>query len=275
MWVDGDGRLYVVDTQNQRIQRLSEDGQTWETVGESGSDAGQFGNPRSDEYQVDDGPWGVGVDAAGNIYVADTWNHRVQVFDANLEFVREWGAGSFFGPRDVAIDGDGNVLVVDTGNKRVVKFTPEGEEIQVYGRGGDGPLEFNEPSSIFLAPNGDIYVADFWNQRIQIFDSQFRYRDEIEVDSWGSQGITDRAYVVALVDGHVLATDPGNGRILVFDAEGGEVAAWRLPSDTGTTRPVGLAIDALGRVYISDGLNSRIVRVPLPELLSPPPDEGG
>jgi DNA-binding beta-propeller fold protein YncE len=277
MWVDSDGRLYVVDTMNHRVQRLSEDGSTWETVGDSGSREGEFGNPYDqDENFPQDGPWGIGVDAEGNIYVADTWNHRVQVFNADLEYVREWGAGIFFGPRDVAVDDEGNVLVVDTGNKRVVKFTPEGEEIQVYGRGGDGPLEFNEPSSIFLAPNGDIYVADYWNKRIQIFDSQFRYRDEIEIDTWGSPGITDRAYILALADGHVLATDPGNGRILVFDAAGEEIAAWRIPSAAGTTRPVGLAVDALGRVYISDGLNSRIVLVPLPELLTPPaPSEGG
>ena len=285
MWIDDAGNLYVVDTQNHRIQRLSEDGATWETAGEEGGDDGEFGNPRSDTYQVDDGPWGITVDQAGRIYVADTWNGRIQVFDADLEFVRQWGQGELFGPRDVAIDGDGNVLIVDTGNHRIARYTPEGDLIESFGKpddqepgkfvSGDGPGEFFEPTSISIAGNGDIYVSDFWNKRIQVFDGQLRYRSEIAVESWGSQGVTDRAYILVLPDSHVLATDPGNGRILVFDAEGEEVATWRLPSAAGTTRPVGLAVDALGRVYISDGFNSRIVRVPLPELLTPPPAGGG
>jgi streptogramin lyase len=135
---------------------------------------------------------------------------------------------------------------------------------------GDGPGEFNEPSSISVAPNGDIYVADFWNQRIQHFNAEFEYVDEISVDSWGSQGITDRAYIVALPDGRVLATDPANGRIVVFDPSGEEEAAWRLPSDTGMTRPVGITVDAEGQVYVADGLTSQVVRLPLTALLTPP-----
>ena len=275
--VDKNGTLYVVDTLNHRIERRTADGQ-WQTLGKQGTGKGEFGNPRSDTYQNDDGPWGIAVDDAGNIYVADTWNGRIQVFDKNLTYVRDWGQGEFFGPRDLAIDAQGNVLVVDTGNKRVAKYSPDGKLIQAYGKAGSGqgkfvsgsgPGEFNEPSSISIAPNGDIYVGDFWNKRIQIFDSQFRYRTQIEVKSWGSQGITDRAYIMALGDGHVLATDPGNGRILVFGADGTQVAAWKLPTTVGTSRPVGIAVDAAGQVYIADGVANRVVRVPLATLLTP------
>ena len=138
------------------------------------------------------------------------------------------------------------MLVVDTGNKRIVKFSPTGEELAVYGQAGGGPGDFNEPSSISIAPNGDIYVADFWNRRIQHFDAQFGFLDEIEVDTWGSQGVTDRAYIVALEDGVVLATDPASSRIVVFDASGEELAAWRLT--VRDSRPVGIIVDGQGQV---------------------------
>ncbi|OGO50108.1 MAG: hypothetical protein A2148_07295 [Chloroflexi bacterium RBG_16_68_14] len=266
--LDAQGNLYVVDTLNHRIQKFTSDGEVL-TLGKAGTGEGQFANPRSAEYEVDDGPWGIAVDAEGNIYVADTWNHRIQKFSPDLEFILEWGAGDFFGPRDVAIDSEGNVLVADTGNKRVVKYTPEGQLIQVYGKAGDDAGDFIEPSGISVAPNGHIYVADFWNQRIQHFDATFEYIDEISVPSWGSQGITDRAYIAALPDGRVLATDPANGRILVFNPAGDEEAAWRLPSDTGT-RPVGITVGALGAVYVSDGLTSQVVRLPLTALLATP-----
>ncbi|MBI4571003.1 MAG: hypothetical protein HY723_03565, partial [Chloroflexi bacterium] len=271
--VDADGNIYVADTLNHRFQKISPDGLPV-TIGEEGTDEGQFGNPRQqNEDFPEDGPWGVGIDPLGNVYVADTWNHRLQKFGPDLEFVQEWGAGEFFGPRDIAFDAVGNVYVVDTGNKRVLKYQNNGQLIAVFGRPGNGPAEFSEPTSISFAPNGDIYVADFWNQRIQHFNPEFEYIDEIAVPSWGSQGITDRGYIVALEGGRVLATDPANGRIIAFGTDGEEVASWALPSTIGTTRPVGITVDERGQAYISDAAASHIIRVSVLVLFSQPPEE--
>ena len=264
--LDAEGNLYVVDSLNHRIQKLARDGSVL-TIGSEGADAEEFANPRSDDYQVDDGPWGIGVDADGNIYVADTWNHRIQKFGPDLEFIQEWGGG-LFGPRDLAIDSKGNLLVVDTGNHRIVAYTTDGQLVDEIGREGGGEGEFREPTSVSVAANGDIYVADFWNQRIQRFNADFGYLDEISVPTWGSRGVTDRAYIVALPDGRVLATDPANARIIVLAATGEEVASWSLPSPIGS-RPVGITVNALGDVYISDGLTSQITRLPLATLLKP------
>jgi uncharacterized protein (TIGR03663 family) len=278
--LDAQGDLFVVDTQNHRVQKVAPDGTTT-MFGKAGSGNSQFGDPhdQSADY-AKDGPWGTAVDAQGNIYVADTWNHRVEKFGPDFTFIKEWGAGELFGPRDIAVDAQGNVYVVDTGNKRIREYTADGVLIQDIGKAGSsagqfvagsGPGQFNEPSSIAIAPNGDIYVADFWNKRIQIFDPSFKYRTEIKVKSWGSNGITDRAYIVALKDGHVLATDPANSRILVFDATGNEQAAWRLPSAVGSSRPVGIAVDAQEQnVYISDSIVNHIAKVPLAVLLASP-----
>jgi sugar lactone lactonase YvrE len=168
---------------------------------------------------------------------------------------------------------------VDTGNKRIAKWSPDGVALETYGTFGTGEGEFDEPSSISIAPEGDIYVADYWNQRIQHFDSDFEYIDEIEIPSWGSHGITDRAYIVAIDEGRLLATDPANGRIAVFDAEGVGVASWRIAEVEIPSRPIGIAWDGDGDVYISDALISddqpveagdvsgALVRVPLSALL--------
>ncbi len=266
--LDAAGNLYVADTLNQRIQRIAPDG-TAETVGESGTDPGQFYDPGSDEFSPD-GPWGVAVGDDGSIYVADTWNHRIQKFAADLSLIEQWEVTGFFGPRDVAIDANGDLLIADTGNKRVSIYTTGGELDRVFGGPGNGPSQFSEPVGIGIAPNGDVYIADFWNQRIQHFNSEMLYIGDIEVPSWGSQGVTDRAYVAPLADGRVLATDPAHGRIVVFDAEGEEEAAWSLPSGAGLSRPVGIVWDGGDNVYVSDGLNSRVVRIPLAALLPQP-----
>lgn len=261
MAVDAGGNLFVVDTLNQRVQKIAPDGSAL-AAGEPGDGDGQFANPQlqSAEY-APDGPWGIDVDAEGNVYVADTWNHRIQKFGPNLGFKEAWGVGDLFGPRDLVVDPEGNILVVDTGNSRIVKYSPSGELLGSYGGAGSGDGQFLEPSSITLAPSGDIYVADYWNRRIQRFDSNFTFLSKFEVESWGSHGVTDRAYIAALDDGRVLATDPANGAVLVFDAEGEQVDAFTLKASG--SRPVGLVLDGQGNVYISDGFASEVVRVPL------------
>ena len=269
--VDAFGNVYVVDTLNHRVQIIAPDG-TVTSIGESGSNAGQFANPRSPDYEVDDGPWGMTLGPNGGIYVADTWGHRIQRFDADMQLDLAFNIGGLFGPRDIAIMADGNLIIVDTGNKRLGIYDQSGSLQRIIGEEGDGHGQFREPSSITISSSGAIYVADYWNKRIQRFDSEMQYSGEFEVDSWGSRGTTDRAYIVALADGTILATDPANGNILIFDVNGEEIAAWSLPSQAGTSRPIGIAVDpAEENVYITDGLASQVVRVPLAILLAPPP----
>src|SRR5207253_4074499 len=95
--------------------------------GSAGNAAGQFSNP-----------YGVAVDASGNVYVADTFNHRIQKFTGDGTFLAQWGAfgagaGQFNQPWTLATDAIGNVYVVDNGNHRVEKFTSSGVVIPQWG----------------------------------------------------------------------------------------------------------------------------------------------
>ena len=122
--VSDDGRIYILDSGNSRIQVYDTAGQLVNSFGSPGVGNGQFN-------QDGQGPWGLAIDEQF-IYVADTWNHRVQKFTLDGDFVGSFGRpgntsddplgqglGLFFGPREVAITADGRALVTDTGHHRV------------------------------------------------------------------------------------------------------------------------------------------------------------
>jgi hypothetical protein len=102
------------------------------TIGSPGSGYGQLNDPR-----------GVYGDTKGNLYVVDSGNNRIQVFDSNGKFIRAWGSygsgdGQFYNPGRVAVDPSGNVFVADFGNNRVEKFDGNGNFITAWGSYGQG-----------------------------------------------------------------------------------------------------------------------------------------
>jgi DNA-binding beta-propeller fold protein YncE len=223
------------------------------------------------------------VDGEGNIYVADTWNHRIQKFNANFEFLKAWG-GPFldvgkrepeplelFGPRALALDAESNVWVTDTGNKRILKFDSDGNFLAQYGGAGSGPGQFEEPVGIAITTSGEVLIADTWNRRIQRFSPDFQYLGEIPVESWGSQGVSDKPYLAVLGDGRILATDPANRAVLMFDSSGQQVAKWQPPvSAPEGSRLVGVAVSATGAdIFVSDNGTGQVRRVPLVSLTGP------
>ncbi|MBW6521023.1 MAG: 6-bladed beta-propeller [Desulfoarculaceae bacterium] len=119
-------------------------------------------------------PTAVAAGPEGNIYVVDTLNHRIQIFDAGGEFIRAFGEagdvpGYFERPKAIAVDSQGNLHVVDALFDNVQVFNTEGQLLMDYGGTGTGPGEFWLPSGICIDAQDRIYVADTYNKRVQIF----------------------------------------------------------------------------------------------------------
>jgi len=265
-----DGSLYVADTGNNRIQHLSPSGEVLQVWGQYG-DATQGDAPGGAFNE----PWGVAVAPDGTVYVADTWNYRVQKFTADGQFLSMWqafgpdGADVFYGPRGIAVDGRGRVLVVDTGNKRVVVFDANGSYLTQFGGAGLRPGQLDEPVGVALDEAGNVYVADTWNQRVQVFAPDeigliYMPVGEWTVNGWYGGSVQNKPFIAVDAQQHVYVTDPEACRVLEFTAGGQIVRAWGTCSSdvNGFGLPVGLAIDSAGGVWVSDAGNNRLLHFP-------------
>ncbi len=272
---DGEGRIYVADSGNNRIQVFNPDG----------SFLRQWGSTchlDTQEGCVDDGrgqfnePWGIAVGLDGSVYVSDTWNGRIQKFDNQGAFVGmfgqfgatngELGEPSFFyGPRSVVVGQNGNVFIVDTGNKRILELSPDLEFVNQYGGGGVTEGRFDEPVGLAQDGEGAWYVADTWNRRIQKFDAAFNYVTQWPIDGWSSQSVLNKPSLA--VDPQrkiVYAVDPENYRVLAFDTDGKFLATWGLygMDAQSFTMPTGISVAPDGRVVVADGDAHRIMIFP-------------
>lgn len=134
-----------------------------QVIGQAGTGPGEFNRAE-----------GVCVDAQDRLYVADSCNHRIQIFSADGEFLREFGhAGTKLGelsyPYDVAVDAAGNIFVCEFGNSRIQVFDAKCQPVEIIGGAGSEPGQFNNPWAIALDTRGNLYVADALNHRLQKF----------------------------------------------------------------------------------------------------------
>ncbi len=272
---DASGNIYVADSGNNRVQVFAADGtylRGWGSTckldtGEGCTDGGrgQFNEP-----------WGIAVGADGSVYVSDTWNHRVQKFTNDGQFVTAWGVfGStggelgqenlFYGPRTIAVSLDGDIYVMDTGNKRIQVFRPDGSFVRQWGGGGVIDGRFDEPVGLAQDSDGRWYVADTWNKRIQRFSPSFEYEKQWTVNGWDSQSVVNKpSLAVDQQRDLVYAVDPENYRILVWNTDGEFKATWGLYGNDveSFTLPTGIAIGPAGEVIVADGDAHRIMIFP-------------
>ena len=237
-------------------------------VGEYGSEQGQFYSPR-----------GIAVAPSGDIYVADSRNHRIQQFTAEGKPVRSWGSystlesstapiGTFNEPWGVAVGPDGSVYVTDTWNHRVQKFSATGEPITMWGVFGltDTPGALYGPRGISVDAQGRIYVADTGNKRIVIYGPNGNVLGGFGSEGYESGQFYEPVDVKVDQNGYAYVTDTWNQRIQVFaPTDDGltfvpvnewKVAGWF--SETLENKPY-LTIAPNGNVFITDPEGYRVI----------------
>jgi DNA-binding beta-propeller fold protein YncE len=224
--VGPDGSVYVTDTWNHRVQKFTSDGKPVKTWG-------QYGQPIADSPESKSnfwGPRGIAVDKNGHVYVADTGNKRIAIFDADGNYLTEFGSagfepGQFDEPVGVAVGQDGVVYVTDTWNQRVQTFLPD--------------------------QNGLIFVP----------------LAQWDVNGWFGQSLENKPFIAVDANNNVFITDPEGYRVIEFTSNGEFIRTW---GDFGTNdTEIGLAsgvdVDANGDVWVTDAGNNRILKYVLPQ----------
>jgi len=272
-----DGSLYIADSNNHRILHLDPQGNFLHSWGEFG--ASDFNANITAPEGAFNEPWGVVVGPDGSVYVADTWNNRIQKFTAEGKFLTMWGQfgaaetrNHFWGPRGVAVDQEGRVFVTDTGNKRVVIFDSDGNDLAALGGAGLGVGQFDEPVGISVDDLGRLYIADTWNKRIQIMipeegdDLSFPTHITWDIAAWYGESLDNKPFLAVDAAYNSYVADPIMGRVLVFDQMGNYLLTFggygSGPNEIGIVS--GLAVDDEGAVWVADGQNNRLMRFVMP-----------
>ncbi len=301
---DSEGNLYIGDYWNHRVRKVNRDGviTTFAGTGERGF-GGDGGLAVSAQL---DGPGGITMDASGNLYVADKNNHRIRKIDRAgvITTVAGNGVQGFDGdggpavsaplssPGSVAMDPGGSLYVADWGNRRVRKVSPDGTITTMAGSGASGfsgeggpatAAALDGPSGLAVDAAGNLYIADYSNQRIRKVDgvgaittiagngtvgfagdgeaallASLAYPCQVAVDAAGNLYLTDRDNhrIRKVAPGGIITTVAGNG-------SPGSTGDAGLGTSAQLDSPMGVTVDAQGSLFIGEGGGNRIRKVVL------------
>ena len=205
-------------------------------------------------------PYGIAVDSSGNIYVADSNNHRVQKFDSSGTYLSQFGSfgtgdGQFNLAYGLDIDSLGNIYVTDALNNRIQKFDSNGTYLSQFGSSGTGDGQFATPTDVQIDSLGNIYVVDANNHRIQKFDSNGTY-----LSQFGSSGTGNGQFNTPIgIDfdslGNIYVTDGLNQRLQKFDSSGVHILTFGV-GGFGAGGPSGIYIDSEDNIFVVDRTSS-------------------
>ncbi|XP_059613712.1 RING finger protein nhl-1 isoform X2 [Phlebotomus argentipes] len=223
-------------------------------LGGRGSEPGSFTWPR-----------GIAVSPDNNIVVADSSNHRVQIFDANGIFMKEFGEygnaeGEFDCLAGVAVNRIGQYIIADRYNHRIQVLDPAGRFLRAFGSQGTTDGKFNYPWGVTTDALGFIYVCDKENHRVQVFQS-----DGTFVGKFGTCGSKEGQlehphYIAVSSTNRVIVSDSNNHRIQIFDVNGRVLSTFGSEGceDGQFKFPRGVAVDDQGYICVADSGNNRI-----------------
>ncbi|XP_050073454.1 RING finger protein nhl-1 isoform X1 [Anopheles maculipalpis] len=223
-------------------------------IGGRGSEPGSFTWPR-----------GIAVGPDNSIVVADSSNHRVQVFDSNGIFVKEFGQygngdGEFDCLAGVAVNRIGQFIIADRYNHRIQVLDPAGRFLRSFGSQGTTDGKFNYPWGITTDALGFIYVCDKENHRIQVFQSDGSFIGKFGTCGKEKGQLEHPHYIAVSNTNRVIVSDSNNHRVQIFDVNGRVLTTFGGEgSEEGQFKfPRGVAVDDQGYICVADSGNNRI-----------------
>lgn len=293
--VDSSGNLFVADTSNNAIRKISSTGAVTLFAGLPGRTGSLDGNRATARFED---PYSVAADGLGNVYVADGADHSIRKITAAGvvttlagkpgTFGSADGTGAdarFFGPLGIAADSSGNVYVADTGNQTIRKITPAGVVTTLAGTAGQAgrtdatgaAARFGEPMGVAVDPSGNVYVLDSGNAAVRKITPAGVVTTMAGGNGQGFVNGTGSAARFAVpfdltVDsaGNVYVCDHGN-HVIRKVTPAGVVTTLAGTGTAGKTEgsgsvaqfkfPSGVAADADGNVYVADTDNQVIRKI--------------
>jgi uncharacterized protein YjdB/sugar lactone lactonase YvrE len=261
--VDSKGNIYVSGS-NSTIIKMNPSGDVLGWIG-SGNCVGFNGT-----LGIFCFPKGMTIDKNDRIFIADTYNNRIQIMDVNGNIIGKLGNVTY--PQDIAIDSNGNHYIPDSSYYLVQRgdavtsknfiniLNSNGDNLANFGANGSNASQFNLPESIAIDAKGNLFIADAKNHRIQKFDSNRNF-----LLSWGGFGTNSGQFnspsgIAIDKDGHVYVADRLNNRIQKFDNSGaylGQIGNSGCSDATGNIcRPNDLTIGPDGSLYVAEGSNT-------------------
>jgi sugar lactone lactonase YvrE len=304
--VDANGNVYVSDTGNDIIRKITSDGVVSTIAGTSGVSGSTDGSGSGAQF---DGPYGIKADTSGNLYVADTNNHTIRKITSAGVVTTLAGspatAGTadgnsatarFNGPHGIAIDGAGNIYVTDTQyfpasngggyNSTIRKITPSGivstiagaPFIHGYADGNGSAAQFDNPSGITVDAAGNLYVADTYNHSIRKISPAGVVTTFAGTKTIGSDDGTGTqarffypAGIASDTAGNLYVADTSNSTIRRITQNAVVTTIAGVPAKTGGTDgassnarfsgPSGITADASGNLYVADTYNGTIRKI--------------
>jgi streptogramin lyase len=143
-----------------------------------------------------------------------------------------------FFPRGIILANDGNFWIANTGGGKLVKVSPSGQQIQEYGEGGEEPGKFREPASVWESPQGELFVADIGNKRVQGFSADFKPLAQWPI---GQSIARDGNRLVGDGSGEILVTQYDDHAVVMYDKNGKELNRWTYRRGGVPLVPAGIA----------------------------------
>jgi DNA-binding beta-propeller fold protein YncE len=252
--VDSSGNVYVADTQNHQIKKLTP----------------SSGSPPTYTVSTILGtglnyPYGVAVDSAGNVYVADSNNHQIKKLTPSsgsppTYTVSTILATGLYSPEGVAVDSGGNVYVADTHNQAIKKLTPSSGSSPTYTVSTILATGLSFPRGVAVDSGGNVYVSDLHNHAIKKLTLSSGTPPTYTVSTILNTGLYFPTGVAVDSAGNVYVADSDNNQIKKLTPSSGSPPTYTVSTilGTGLNYPYGVAVDTFGNVFIGDYNNNKI-----------------